>query len=621
MRILLFCCVSGIVSAETLAPVRVVAQKIYPLTFTKDEISYVDIEHRYPETLQDVLENISGVQFTSYGGIGALSNVSLQGGNVNHTLITLDGMSAEDPATPEGAVNMAMFTADAFDHLSVKKGPLSSVYGAGGLAGVIALESEKGKGKPTHKLSIGGGSRGTSLMRLRSQGQIHRFSYNIAATHLATQGIRIKPGNLALVPRDHLTDKARLLNMRGRFDGDISDDLSVTWISRYEDARSAYNGYYTSANPSKLGYTRGQQQVFKVTKMVMCRGWSGEQSLAYGFRHQTRIDREQYQPFLKKDLNEGYGEQLHYALGIERNGISILGGGEYRRDKMSVYQAQQLQQLILKKSSYRRSIFVAPGVSKDLGHHRLTAKSALRFDHHQGFGDHLSYAMGGIYESPLQTQYKMSYGTGFKAPTLYQRFVNTSFARGNPFLKPEVSRGVQVEVEQPFSRNVNLQVMYFRNEVKQLIQSVQSPLGTSDYQNMGRATFQGFEEKLTWSFGKVKANFAHVYVHTHNHTTHKSVLRRPKNGFHAGLAYEDKEGLTAGFCWRYASKPYDVDPKTFLIVQGKVNTSLDLFANYAVNKHMEAFLKIDNALNRKNEMPLGYSRPGMTALTGVTVTL
>lgn len=622
MRLCLFLCVySSAVFGHTLSPITVSAKKIEPLTFSKESLDYPDIENAHPQTLQDVLKTIPGVQFVSYGGVGALSNLSVQGGNINHTLILMDGVSAEDPATPEGAVNMGTFTADAFDKLSLQKGPLSSIYGAGGLNGVISLESEKGHDTPTHKLSTGVGSHGMTLVKGMSQGSLNRFHYNVRISNLSTQGDHIKPLALRTVSRDDLRDKAHLFNVRGRFDGDVNDDTRITWISRYEDVHNHYNNYYPSTNPFKVGYTRAQQQVFKITKDIITGGFYGAHDFTYATSSRTRIDREDVAPFLKKDLNEGSADQLAYHVGVEKERVSFLGGADYRREKMSVHQAIAQESLILKKTGYRHSVFMAPGITKEWGHNRATLKSAIRLDHAIGFGDHVSYALGGIYESPQATQYKASYGTGFKAPTLYQRFVNTPFAKGNPLLKPETSKGIQIAVEQPFLRGINAQVMYFKNNVSQLIQTLPNTQGVSEYGNTGRATFQGFEEKLTWQYGFIRTSVAHTYTHTHNHATRRSVIRRPKNGFYVDCSYEDKDALTAGVIVRYLSKPYDVDPKTFLVVDGKRNTSVDLYANYKVTRNAEVFGRIDNTFNAKNEMPLGYSQPGMTALLGVTVSL
>src|SRR5205085_1973647 len=75
----------------------------------------------------------------------------------------------------------------------------------------------------------------------------------------------------------------------------------------------------------------------------------------------------------------------------------------------------------------------------------------VRHDRHDDFGDHDTWRLASAFIVPgTETKLKATYGTGFKAPTLYQLFGAGPFGfMGNPNLQPEDSRGYDFGFEQP----------------------------------------------------------------------------------------------------------------------------------------------------------------------------
>ena len=97
----------------------------------------------------------------------------------------------------------------------------------------------------------------------------------------------------------------------------------------------------------------------------------------------------------------------------------------------------------------------------------LNLTAGFRYDHYELAGDALTYRFTGAYLFPkTDTKIRASYGTAFKAPSFFQTFSTSSFALGNPGLKPESSRGWDAGIDQYLlCRRVVLSATYFRNDI------------------------------------------------------------------------------------------------------------------------------------------------------------
>ena len=85
---------------------------------------------------------------------------------------------------------------------------------------------------------------------------------------------------------------------------------------------------------------------------------------------------------------------------------------------------------------------------------RFFVVSNIRYDDNESFGPHTTWRVAPAFIVPwTDTKLKATYGTGFKAPTLTELYVNNpSFmVVGNPNLLPETSTGYDVGFEQPLS--------------------------------------------------------------------------------------------------------------------------------------------------------------------------
>jgi vitamin B12 transporter len=98
-----------------------------------------------------------------------------------------------------------------------------------------------------------------------------------------------------------------------------------------------------------------------------------------------------------------------------------------------------------------------------------------RIDDDEFFGSHATYRVAPAVIVPwTDTKFRASYGTGFKVPTLSQRFQDFPQFNffGNPNLKPESSTGYDIGFEQPlWDKRALVGATYFNNDLTDLIQA------------------------------------------------------------------------------------------------------------------------------------------------------
>ena len=251
---------------------------------------------------------------------------------------------------------------------------------------------------------------------------------------------------------------------------------------------------------------------------------------------------------------------------------------------------------------------------------RFFLVSNIRYDNNDAFGDHVTYRIAPAYVvEGTDTKLKASYGTGFKAPTLNELFVNFPafgfFA--NPNLKPEESTGYDVGFEQPIGGDrLRFGLTYFHNDITNLIAGNDT---FTTYINVGHAQTQGIEAfaavKVT---DQVKLRADYTYTKAIDVLTGLELLRRPRDKASVTAAWTPMDPLSLSATLLYVSDWVDTnrDGSIPRLTQPGY-TVVNLAANYTVSDQMKLFARVDNLFNLHYENPNGFDRPGFGAFVGV----
>jgi vitamin B12 transporter len=258
---------------------------------------------------------------------------------------------------------------------------------------------------------------------------------------------------------------------------------------------------------------------------------------------------------------------------------------------------------------------------------RFFLVSNVRYDDNQSFGPHTTWRLAPAFIVPgTNTKLKGSYGTGFKAPTLTQLYVNNpSFnSVANPNLRPETSKGYDFGFEQPlFHDRVNFGVTYFHNDIKNLINNVFDLSSFSfTYVNVGAATTYGTESFASIAVtDQLKLRADYTTIVTRDETTGLGLRNRPGHKESLSAIWSPNQQFTLSTTLLYVGRAVEFNRDgTIPRVDSDAYTLVNIAGNYKVDDRVTVFGRIDNLLNRHYESPVGFDQPGFGAYGGIRVT-
>ncbi|MBI2095464.1 MAG: TonB-dependent receptor [Candidatus Omnitrophica bacterium] len=585
--------------------------------FTEEEL-----EARGIQTVKDALRKDYSVDVSQTGTFGGNTSIFLRGANAGHTRVMVDGVRVFDPMAPNGAFDLTHFNMDNVRQIEVVKGPHSSLYGSDAMGGLVNIISRRGHGKPSVSAYGEMGSFQTYRGGVDCSGQTGRLGFALGSSYVNTDGIssaRRDLGNYEKDPYENQSYSARL-------DYDLSEKIGVSYIGRYSYADYELDDAFAPLDDdNRKAWTR---QILSSVVIDYNLTENLGQKLQWSQTGNYRRDFDENDPAHSLDyLRDWYYGETHqvdwtasYRL-FEVN--TLVAGVNYLKEKGSSY--------YYSSDSFGVSEAVFPKRYADttgyFGEYRLNINDRLastlstRIENHSEFNANNTYRADAVYRiNNVDTKLRAGYGTGFKAPTLYQLYAPADlyFLGGNTQLKPEESETYEFGVEQPFfSEELSFGVSYFHNDFKNLIDAVYNPSTfiTDKYKNVSRSESYGYELPFRYTPSKtlqVTGNFA--WLETEDLDTHEELLRRAKHKFNAGFYFTPFEKTSLGADCSYVGHRVDSGGRLL-----KSYFKTDLKLSYDVNPNYNVYLKVENLFDKKYEVLADYGTPGFSAYTGVKV--
>jgi vitamin B12 transporter len=247
----------------------------------------------------------------------------------------------------------------------------------------------------------------------------------------------------------------------------------------------------------------------------------------------------------------------------------------------------------------------------------FSATLGYRYDQNEKFGSISTYRIAPVYFiNKTETKLRATYGTGFKAPSLYNLFAPIY---GNQDLKPEKSIGWDIGIDQYlFTSQLSIGITYFKMKFDDMI-------GFNDnFQsiNINRAETNGIETMLElkdFHGISITANFTfnETYDLSDPSSDGLQLIRRPKNQFSLFMNYQ-LENLNLGTSIRYSGKKFDEDFSTFPSKRVSLDpyTLLNFYASYNINESLLIFGRIENITDEDYQDILFYGNLGRSGYLG-----
>ncbi|MEG8049818.1 TonB-dependent receptor [Sphingomonas aurantiaca] len=581
-------------------------------------IDRAEIERRQTVVVSDLLATTPGVTVTRNGTLGALTGVRIRGAESDQTLVVIDGVRVNDPASTGGGFDFGNLLASSVERIEVLRGPNSVPWGSQAIGGVVNIITAAPAEGLQARANAEYGYADSMFASAGISGATGPVSGSLTGGYLRTDGISSAASGTE-------RDGYRQYGATGRLGVEFAPGIGLDLRGYFADSRAELDGFpapdYVLADTADYGKT---QELY---------GYAGLHANFADGRFNNRvaftiadINRDTYEPafgaepsFLGRGRSERYEyqgdfrplDQVRVVAGVERENSRFNDGFTYADTGItSVY-----GQLIVKPLDI------------------LTLTGGVRNDDHEDFGNHTTFGANAALALRTGTTVRASYGEGFKAPTLYQLFSDY----GNRGLDPETARNFDIGVEQAFlADRARVGVTYFNRRTRNQIDfrdcspteqttagsiCVDRPFGV--YDNVARAEADGVEVSLALRpVDPLTLTANYSYIHTENRSIGanfgNTLARRPEQTASVNADYRFAVGLSIGGTVSLVGDSFD-DAANMTRLDGYALASIR--AEVPITEQVALYGRVDNLTDARYQTVAGYGNYGRAAYGGVRLRL
>lgn len=478
-----------------------------------------DLQLQTALNVTDVLRQTPSVGVSNSGGLGKNTVLRIRGEEGFRTKLYIDGVELSDPSSPQVAPVFDDLLLNQLSRIEVLRGTQGLSYGADA-GGVIALF--------TQEYTDGFSAAATaSVSRYDTQALSGNLGFGndtgnifFSASTLSSDGFNAQTSDTSgeLDGYDNQT-----FHFKGQVN--VTDQLKASLTVRQTDADNEYDGCFDNLTfaPSNDCLTEAKQTTSRASLSYTQESTQHELAFnktdlerrfinngLFGFENSGSIEKIEY-------LGSTKWQQHDFVFGAELK-EETLEGNTQTRDQNSVF-AEWLGQF----------------------NHGISANFGIRLDDNDTFGKHNSIRAGLVkfmnYET-LDVKLKSSFGTGFRAPSLFEQAYNDGpFAFGEAAglqLKEENSEGLDIGIELLLQTGSNIEVVFFKQSVEDEIMF--DAVGFQGYlQAQGESESEGVELSAAHQFSNGVSLSTNYTYNDATDSAQQQRLRRPKNKFNVGI--------------------------------------------------------------------------------------
>lgn len=578
-----------VISSRVYTPLREIATSVSVVT--KD-----DILLRGYANLADVLRVQPAIHVTSSGSIGSATSLRIRGEEGYRTLIRVDGVDISDPTGTQVQPRVGQLLSDNINRVEILRGTQGLMYGAdaGGVINVQTGHSEQGVYGSVR--AEAGRYDTTNLSAEVGAGTQYVDAY-LSVADYSTNGFNSRVDDVDLKDDDGYDNTT----VHARVNVHATDRLTLGFVARNSDGDGEFDHCYSDDYVDDCTSEFDQQNLRLSADYALD---SGHHQLAYA---KTRVDRENFTLGESSYLTKGTIERVEYLGDTQLNDIyRVVYGLDWEKESITTAQQSRHQ------TGYYTELQANPS-------NNLFITAGLRYDDNEDFGEHTSYRLSAAHLWQLNTgelKLRGAYGTGFRAPSLYEIEYNNGPYAYSPAsetdLKEETSEGYEVGLQYALSPATSVEVVYFNQEIED---SIYFDLTSySGYlQDLGTSYSEGVELIAKWAISaQWHLNANYTYNDTED-TDGEQRSRRPRQLGNLGVTYQ-RDQFTASANVRMVADA--VDNGTPL----KDYVLLDLSARYNISDKLAVFGRLENALDEDYQDISTYNTSGSAFFVGASYT-
>jgi vitamin B12 transporter len=327
--------------------------------------------------------------------------------------------------------------------------------------------------------------------------------------------------------------------------------------------------------------------------------WLAQWSSAYKTRLSITDSRDEYEtrlsPYRSETRLRGYLFQNEW-----RQGPHLVSAALERRE-------DRLDSAPIDRMRSQDALALGYGLNA----HGHTVQLNVRHDSDSEFGGKSTGSAAYGYAITPQWRATASIGTGFRAPTLYQRFSEYGLAT----LRPESSRNAEVALRYAQGAT-SFSATLFRNRVHDLISFASAGTCASPYgcfANTARAEYKGVTFAGTHRIGSVQLHGSLDLQRPRDLDTGKQLARRARH--HATLGADTRvDAWTVGAQVQASGRRFDNAANTAVLGS---YTLVNLYASTRIARDYTLLARIDNLADKDYQLARNYATAGRTFYVGV----
>ena len=571
----------------------------------------------------DLLRLAPSVSIAQSGPAGTVAEVRIRGAEANHTLLLIDGIRFNDPASGNQA-RFELLSTDGVRRIELVRGPQSALYGAEAIGGVVSVLTRSGAQGDTFTGTAEAGGKGFRRLSGSAGTQTDAAGFGVYGGYQQADGIDSfddRAGNRRERERDGFNNLTFGASARA---GD-AQLFSVSASTRFTESLSEFDGNVPGT------FDRGDTPY-----STRGRIGAGRVSARYGDPAVSPFHLEVGATHLRStNRNKLDGDPLNRTSGRRTTADALASAG---------FATGAVEHRLIVAGDYERERFVAADTefgggtdqrrTRDRGAvvgelrstfgDRVTTDVAVRHDSFEGFRDGTTVRGAVVARVVGPVSLFASYGTGIARPTFFDQFgfFPGSFV-GNPGVRPERSRGGEFGVRYDDAA-LNVGVTAYRQRLRnEIVPVFNADFSASTANVTGVSRRQGVEVDAAWRpIPAVGVSATYAYVDAEDRQDADDLLvreiRRPR---HSGSLSADAQvgPLTVGASVAYVGARTDSDFSRFPAPRVRLNDYVlgDARLAYRLAPGVELFGRVSNLFDAAYQDVVGYATQGRTFHGGV----
>ena len=476
-------------------------------------ITAESIETQQYQTVGDALRKVTGVSIPRSGSYGRNSTLFLRGANGNQTLVLIDGAKVNEPMN--GAFDFSHLKTDNIEKIEIVRGSQSTLYGSEAIGGIISIFTKSGSSNLELSLDAEAGEFGTFSQSGNLSGSLDVTKFSVSLSDIRTDG-------------QFDNDDYKNTTFSGRITAKFSDNTKIALTVRTLRAEGgAQNQRILDFDPNAI-----QTSDINIYSMAF------NQKISSLWHHKLLVSKTETDISYSNPVNPG--DTSAFALEFNDLIISSVSSADWQNDlhtsannviTAGIEWEEKKGKSVSTYDDFEnrtdtRSIYLQ-------NHYRLNDNfnitGGVRSDNHSTFGNSTNYRLTSAYifrnSYGNETKIRGSWGTGFRAPSIYELYYPGYFGSyaGNIDLNPEESVSFEFGVDQKLADNkLFLSAELFKTEFTNLITIIDAGAV-----NISKAETKGIELNANIKiFRLIDLSGNYTYLDTEDLLTGLPLLRR-----------------------------------------------------------------------------------------------